>query len=315
MKTLYSALLTFGLLAVSTFAADTDERLVLIGASYGNNVLAICDSKGEVLWKYDTEGPQKGHAGHHDVHLLPNGNILFHDSWTITKEITLGKKVVWEYDSAKMNGNKGKGVDVHAFDRLDNGDTVIVESGVGRIIHVDKEGKLVKQIPLGEGGRKKTRLMRILDNGHYLACAENPGVVTEYDGEGKVVWEYETGTRVYGAIRLKNGNTLIGSGSGNSVIEVTPKKEIVWDITKTVPGSDITLGWMTTVQELPNGNLAAGNCHAGEENPQIFEITKDKKVVWEFDEWDLVGNGLACWQILDADQSAMMRKKLAALKK
>ena len=99
MKTLYSALLTFGLLAVSTFAADTDERLVLIGASYGNNVLAICDSKGEVLWKYDTEGPQKGHAGHHDVHLLPNGNILFHDSWTITKEITLGKKVVWEYEA------------------------------------------------------------------------------------------------------------------------------------------------------------------------------------------------------------------------
>jgi len=314
MKTLYSILLTFSLLTVSSFAADKNDRLVLIGASYGNNVLAICDSKGEVLWKHDTAGPQKGHAGHHDVHLLPNGNILFHDSWTKTQEITLGKKVVWEYDSARMNGNEGKKVDVHAFDRLKNGETVIVESGVGRIIHVDKEGKLVKQIPLGEGGRKKTRLMRILDNGHYLACAENPGVVTEYDGEGKVVWEYEIGTRVYGAIRLKNGNTLIGSGSGNSVVEVTPEKKVVWDITKTVPDSGITLGWMTTLQELPNGNLVAGNCHAGEKNPQIFEITKDKKVVWEFDEWDLVGNGLACWQILDAGQSAMIRKKLAALK-
>jgi hypothetical protein len=66
---------------------------------------------------------------------------------------------------------------------------------------------------------------------------------------------------------------------------------------------------------LPNGNIVAGNCHAGEKNPQIFEITKDKKVVWEFDEWDLVGNGLACWQILDAKQSAMVRKQLAALKK
>jgi len=305
-----------GCLFVSTTVfADADDRLVLVGASYGKNVLAICETDGTVIWKHDTAGPKKGHAGHHDVHLLPNGNILFHDSWTKTQEITLGKKIVWEYESATMNGNEGKKVDVHAFDRLENGETVIVESNVGRIIHVDTSGKLVKQVPLGKGGREKTRLMRVLDNGHYLACAEQPGVVTEYDAKGKVVWEYEIGTRVFGAIRLKNGNTLICSGSGNSVVEVTPKKKVVWEISKTIPGSKITLGWMTALQELPNGNIVAGNCHAGDKNPQIFEITKDKKVVWEFDEWDLVGNGLACWQILDAKQSAMVRKQLVALKK
>ena len=314
MKNFASTVLATCIVLGTTVAADADDRLVLVGASYGKNVLAICESDGTVIWKHDTAGPQKGHAGHHDVHLLPNGNILFHDSWTKTQEITLGKEVVWEYDSATMNGNEGKKVDVHAFDRLSNGETVIVESSVGRIIHVDQDGKLIKQVPLGKGGREKTRLMRLLDNGHYLACAENPGVVSEYDANGKVVWEYEIGTRVFGAIRLKNGNTLICSGSGNSVVEVTPKKEVVWEISKTIPGSKITLGWMTALQELPNGNIVAGNCHAGEENPQIFEITKDKRVVWEFDEWDLVGNGLACWQILDAKQSALVRKQLATLK-
>ncbi|MEL6897207.1 MAG: PQQ-binding-like beta-propeller repeat protein [Planctomycetota bacterium] len=315
MKSLAVIFLASCVLAATSFSADAGDRLVLVGASYGKNVLAICESDGTVIWRHDTAGPKKGHAGHHDVHLLANGNILFHDSWTKTQEITLGKKVVWEYDSATMNGNKGKRVDVHAFDRLENGNTVIVESSVGRIIHVDKAGKLVKAIPLGEGGRGRTRLMRILDNGHYLACAENPGVVTEYDAKGKVVWEYAIGTRVFGAIRRKNGNTLICSGSGNSVVEVTPKKEIVWEIAKAVPDSEITLGWMTALQELPNGNIVAGNCHAGEDNPQIFEITKDKKVVWEFDEWELVGNGLACWQILDAKQAALVRRKLAALEK
>ena len=54
-------------------------------------------------------------------------------------------------------------------------------------------------------------------------------MVTEYDPEGKVVWEYEIKTRVYGAIRLKSGNTLIASGSGNSVVEVTPDKKVVWE--------------------------------------------------------------------------------------
>ncbi len=301
-------------LTLAAFGSAQEDRLVIVSASYGKNVLAICDADGEVLWKFDTEGPAKGHAGHHDVHLLENGNILFHDTWTTLKEITLNQEVVWEYDCKTANGNKGKKVNVHAFARLANGETVIVESGVGRIIHVNPAGELTKSIPLGEGGRKNTRLMRMLANGNYLACAENPGVVTEYDPEGNIVWEYPVNTRVYGAIRLENGNTLIGTGSGNSVIEVTPAREVVWDITKQVPGTEIELQWTTCLQELPNGNFIVGNCHAGEGNPQIFEITRDKTVVWEFDEWELVGNGLACWQVLDAAQSKLVRAKLASVK-
>ena len=40
-----------------------------------------------------------------------------------------------------------------------------------------------------------------------------------------------------------------------------------------------------------------GNCHAGSSNPQIFEINRQKEVVWQFNQWNLVGDGLACWQI------------------
>ena len=292
-----------------------EDRLVLVGASYGKNVLAICEADGTVLWKHDTAGPQRGHTGHHDLHYLKSGNILFHDTWTKTQEITLGKKVVWEYESAKANGNEGKRVDVHAFARFPDGSTMIAESGIGRFIHVDKKGLTQNVVSMGAGGRKSTRLVRMLGNGHYLACAEDPGVVTEYDKDGKVVWEYPTNTRVYGAIRLRNGNTLIATGSGNSVIEVSPEKKVVWDITKKVPDTEIELGWTTCLQELSNGNLVIGNCHAGDDDPQIFEITKEKKVVWEFDEWDLVGNGLACWQILDTGQSTLVRKQLKQLKK
>lgn len=291
------------------------ENLVLVGASYGKNIIAICDEKGEVLWSYKTEGPEKGHTGHHDIQLLPNGNILYHDSWRKTSEITLAKQIVWTYDSANMNGNTGR-VDVHAFKRLPNGNTVIVESKVGRIIEVDKEGKLIHSFPLRKGGPSSTRLMRMTENGTYLVCAENPGIVIEYNKKGEVIWEYLVKSRVFGAIRLKNGNTLIATGNGKSVIEVTPDKKTVWEIKGKVPGTEIELGWMTCLQELPNGNYVIGNCHAGDKNPQIFIINpKDKKVSWKFDEFELVGNGLACWEILSEEQSAMIREKLSAMKK
>jgi len=53
---------------------------------------------------------------------------------------------------------------------------------------------------------------------------------------------------------------------------------------------------------------------SGPNNPQIFEITRDKKVVWEFNEFELVGNGLACWQVLDGKKAKALRSQLAALR-
>lgn len=287
------------------------ERLVLASASYGKNIVAICDAEGKVLWSHKTAGPKTGHAGHHDIQLLDNGNILFHENWSTIIEMTLDKKIVWTYDSSLMNGNKGKRVDVHAFQRLPNGLTMIAESGVGRLIEVDKDGKIHAEVKLKPGGTQNTRMARKLDNGNYLVCAENPGVVTEYNSKSEVVWEHPIKTRVYGAIRLRNGNTLIASGGGSSVVEVTREGKTVWQIKDSVPDAKITLKWTTFLTELDNGNLIVGNCHAGEKSPQIFEINRAKNVVWQFNRYDIFGDGLACSQVLSDAQSALVRKRLA----
>jgi len=81
-----------------------------------------------------------------------------------------------------------------------------------------------------------------------------------------------------------------------------------------VPKTDIELKWTTCLEELENGHFMVGNCHAGPGNPQIFEITREKQIQWSFDQFDLVGNGLACWQIIEGSQAAMVRQKLAALR-
>jgi predicted Rdx family selenoprotein len=141
--------------------------------------------------------------------------------------------------------------------------------------------------------------------------------VTEYNAKGDIVWEHPIKARVYGAIRLKNGNTLIASGGGAGVVEVTPDGKTVWEIKDRVPDTSdtsITLKWTTFLTELDNGNVIVGNCHAGEKSPQLFEITCDKKVVWQFNQYETFGNGLACSQILSDRQSALPRKLLATLK-
>jgi len=159
-----------------------------------------------------------------------------------------------------------------------------------------------------------TRRVRKLGTGNYLVCHERDGAVREYDAAGKVVWEYAVplfgkekepghgpeafGNQTYSALRLENGNTLVATGNGHGVLEVTRQGEIVWKLEqRDLPG--ITLAWVTTLDVLPGGHIVLGNCHAGKENPQIIEITRDKKVVWTFRDFERFGNSLPCSQIID----------------
>jgi len=55
------------------------------------------------------------------------------------------------------------------------------------------------------------------------------------------------------------------------------------------------------LQLVPNGNIIVGNTHAGESNPQLFEVTRDKKVVWTFRDFKTFGNSLAAAMVLDVN--------------
>jgi hypothetical protein len=78
------------------------------------------------------------------------------------------------------------------------------------------------------------------------------------------------------------------------VLEVNPAKEIVWSVDrdelKDLDGNPIRLAWVTSLQVLPNSNVIIGNTHAGPDQPQLIEVTRDKKVVWTFRDFTQLGN-------------------------
>ena len=108
--------------------------------------------------------------------------------------------------------------------------------------------------------------------------------IREVDESGKVVWEYTGVENTGDAQRLPNGNTLISCGTQKRVIEVTPDKQIVWEFSaKDAP--EVNLTWASSIQPLKNGNLLIGNFLRGQEGKgaHVFEVTRDKKVVWKWD--------------------------------
>lgn len=318
MKISLTCVLSFGLCLFACQAKITADEP---GKSAGHRLIAadkghvaIVGAQGAVEWETPTK------ADVHDLWMLPDGNVLFLYSPAKVVEMNPAKQVVWEYEAKPKNDPKKelvKRVEVHAFQRLADGLTMIAESGNGRIVEVDRKGKIVHEIPLTldrPDPHRDTRMVRKLDSGNYLVCHEGDGKVREYDLRGKVVWTYALdlggrprseghgpeghGVEVFGAVRLNNGHTLIAGGNNNRVLEVTPEGQIVWSVDqRELPG--ITLAWVTTLHVLPNGNVIVGNCHAGPDNPQLFEVTRDKKVVWTFRDFKTFGNSLAVAHVLD----------------
>lgn len=310
---LVAAALTLAIGWMTLATAHARHRFI----TQGKGRLAIVDPEGIVEWEMPW-------GGIHDIHVLPNGNVMVQQGPGKIAEIDRQtKQVVWSYDSATQNGNAGKPVEVHAFQPLPDGSVMIAESGIGRIIEVDRAGKLLHSVTLKRNTpstHSDTRLVRKLKHGHYLVAHEQDGFVREYDASGTVVWEYEVpmfdkparpghgpeafGNRLFSATRLASGNTLIGSGNGHSVIEVSPNKKIVWMIGQNdLPG--ITLAWVTTVEPLDNGNYLIGNCHAGPGQPILIEVDPaTKKVVWQFDGFDRFGNDVSNTARLVSTQGA-----------
>jgi len=237
--------------------------------------------------------------------MLPNGNVLAAYAGRGVggaMEISPDKKIVWKYES------KGE---VHAVQRLADGNTLMGDPARGRLIEISKEGKIVKEVKLNlkVGGHGMMRHARKLSNGNYLVAGHKNKVIREYAPDGKVVMEIKTEGPAFAAVRLPNGNTMCSDWT--KIQEVDPKGKAVWTMTKKeiieqmVPdGKEVAKGeaLMTGIQILPNGNLVVANYFGhgkGSQGAVLFEVTRDKKVVWQFTDKKNTG-GVVGVHIVDA---------------
>ncbi len=239
-------------------------------ADYGGNKVCLVDKEGLITWQYAADRPM-------DVWVLANGNVLFsHVKGAM--EVTRDKKLVWEYKTDEAN-------EVHSCQPLPDGLVLVAESGPMRLREVGRDGRIVREVALKTECREthlQMRGVRKLANGHYLVGQYQDGAVREYDAEGKVVGEIPM-AMPFGGIRLPDGHTLIGAGDAHRIVEVDEKGKVVWEVKENdLPGNP--LRFVAGLQRLPNGNTLVcnwgGHGHIGEQ-PQIVEITRDKRVVGE----------------------------------
>ena len=243
-------------------------------------ITAIIGEDNRIAWQ--TPGRSR------DGFVLPNGNVLVSHGRE-AKEYTRAGEVVWSYRLSKQNKELGTVV------RLADGNTMTVERGVKpRLIELAPDGRIVVDVPLqpdSDNGHMQTRMARKLPGGNYLVPHLLAFAVKEYTPAGKIVKVFRTDLDELGgrkaenwpftAIRLANGRTLVNLTHGNKTVEFDANGKVVWRVDNSDVGgrfADPCGG-----QRLANGNTVI--CSYGQKKPdkaKVFEVTRDKKVVWEY---------------------------------
>ncbi len=218
----------------------------------GSGIYEI-DRMGTIVWSHID--PQVSH----DADRLPNGDTLYvfgngdkQDDLQV-KQVDSSGSLIWSW-MAQDNFNTAPYVSIdrqgwthiNSVTRIRNGNTLVSLRNFGLTVELDAQGGLVWEIDWTD--LYETDDPRGLDphepelhpDGHLLVCLqwEAPYQVVEIDrATGQAIWEYHRDAfrTCRDADRLPNGNTLIvgvlEDRDAAVVFEVTPEKEIAWELT------------------------------------------------------------------------------------
>ena len=214
-----------------------------------DNRVMLVNHSGHIVWHYGQFG-QTG-SGHDLLNapvqctFLPNSHVLITDQGNgRIIEVTMGKKIVWEYPGSNTNAADQLN-SPNSAELLENGNILIADENNNRAIEVTRADEIVKSFT-ASGTLGAVAFASRLPSGDTLLTDAGNSRAVEVDANDNVVWQYHTDTDAKSvsaplptrAVRLSNGDTLISDQFNNRVIRVGPSGEIVASYGLPLDGGD-----------------------------------------------------------------------------
>lgn len=211
---------------------------------------------------------------------LPSGNYLC-SSHHFVRELTPDGKTLWEFRVKAP-------VELKTCVPLPNGDVMTVDADAMELVQLTGQGqRIARRIPVPTDKKasphNRYNLLRRTDAGTFLLALRTEKAFIEVDDAGKELWRHAVPDLPVVAERLANGNTLMSWRGG--LIEATQKHEVVWEL-KTADVTEFPVIILGGFHRFENGNTLIANSDwhyqpAGRNAVQVFEVTRDKRVVWK----------------------------------
>ncbi|MDP4205178.1 MAG: PQQ-binding-like beta-propeller repeat protein [Bacteroidota bacterium] len=270
---LFLLLCTINMFAIGQINIEGNKTAFLF-TEHINNRVGICDENGKIVWEINCAHPQ-------DAWVLPNGKQVLTSSKDDAMIIRIkDKKVLWHYKIESPYENP-------YVQPLRNGHVVIGIEGRNAFLEFNKRGKLIHETKVAINARQvhgTFRFVRRTKEDTYVipVTAENQFREVNLSGEVIRVFNYK-GKDAISALRLANGNTILGVGSTGEIVEVDKNDQVVWRISnKDLP--DLSINFIAGMH-LAGDILYVTNYglqgNSSRELPHYFAINrKTKQVVW-----------------------------------
>ena len=215
-----------------------------------------------------------------------NGNSINGQFPGILVHVDKNNKVIWRTD---------ENLDMkfpHTIFPVENG-YLISDSSNQRIIQIDKNSDIVWDLYLTDleiGGNGECFFPNDADvtgSGTIIVSNNCDGNIYEFTFSGEVLWKFDVYalmdnlegnvpnninmTEVHDPDKLDNGNILFCASTSNSVVEINPQGEVIWQYNH-------NLTWPRNADRLENGNTLILD------NRQAIEVNPEGHVVWRYDE-------------------------------
>lgn len=99
----------------------------------------------------------------------------------------------------------------------------------------------------------------------------------------EIVFDYQLEDEAMWCLLLPNGNTLATVYKPVRLVKLDKEGQQVWELTAKDLPADMNLQYFCDVRVLDNGNFLRSNCNYRDMDVSsvIFEVNRDKKVIWE----------------------------------
>ncbi|MBI5834751.1 MAG: hypothetical protein HZB16_20820 [Armatimonadetes bacterium] len=261
--------------------ADATVRpgYAFITGDLGLNRITKYDAAGKPYWYYTQISPI-------DVWPMPDGTVL---AAYLPSPLTAGKGGV-----RLINPDQSTVFDF-AFDDeimsvqpLTNGHFLLAECHFGRITEFDRQGQRIKSFNVltPPSGHTTMRQIRLMPDGSLVAAECYSHKLRTYSRDGKLLREIDQ-EYPYCPFVLPNGNVLVGCWNHPKakVVEFDAKGQLIWTLLPAELPPAMNVTHISEAIRLASGNTLVSVCcgagGAGVARAMLFEVTPEKKVVWQ----------------------------------
>jgi hypothetical protein len=181
------------------------DRVVI--AEYNSGRVTERNRKGDILWEKRVTNPTAAQR-------LANGHTFI---------VTQAQLLVVDPTGKEVFTFGPPGISFTTARKFPDGRIGYVAGN--RYVELDARGKERKSFAVGNV--QTTSSLDVLSNGHIVVGHYGDGKVSEFDGDGKTVWQASVPSPI-SVVRLPNGNTLVTSQHPQQVVELDRGGKVVW---------------------------------------------------------------------------------------